>query len=199
MPIERIKLTPNSMLIKSAAGNVVFDTVNNKYIKTAAGGNLLVNKQVATPFYYTSLGVVYSPNINGYIMKSIARDSMAGGAQVSFRYPEWVGGFTVATDDRPPQGGGRAAGLTITDTYGIKVYVNGGFIGYTYIGGLDIVSITCNPGDVITVGGIDRFNSSLALLEVNTGTFNNNYVSTMRVHFFAYQNSGTSLPLKVTV
>jgi hypothetical protein len=199
MPIERIKLTPNSMVIKSASGNVVFDTVNNKYIKTAAGGNLLVNKQVATPFYYTSNSVVAAPIINGAIMKSIVvSQSLAGGAQLSFRYPEWTGGFTMATDDRIVPVG-RAAGLTSSDTYGIKVYINGAYIGYIFVGGIDITTNTCNPGDLITVGGVDRFDSTYTnLLETNTSSFNTTLTTSTRVHFFAYQNSGTSLPLTVT-
>jgi hypothetical protein len=196
MPVERIKLTPNSMVVKSASGNVVFDT-QNKYIKTAAGGNLLVNKQVATPFYYTAGGVVSSPIINGAIMKSVSRDSMLAGAQVSFRYPEWTGGFTMCTDDRPPPPG-RAAGLTTDDMFGIKVYLNSSFLTHIFVGGIDVISVTCNSGDLITVGGIDRFSGTGVLEEVNTSSFNYTFISAMRVHFFAYQSSGTSLPLAVT-
>jgi hypothetical protein len=218
MTVERIKLTPDRMIVKSAAGNSVFDT-QNKYIKTAASGNLFVNKQIVTPLYYTIDGVVKAPLINGAHLRTIYQTDMLSGAQVSFKYPEFSGKLSIVPYIQNSGGGSQLAFVAL---YRAKITVNGQNL---VVGGTDFPGVAWrsilfrdsggtvvtpalrntdevvpdgifNPGDTIVVGGVDA-------IDPNTGAVATANVTQIfglfSLGFFAYQTSGTTLPLQVTV
>ncbi len=215
MTVERVSVTPDRMIVRSASGNSVFDTAN-KYIKTAAAGNLFVNKQVATPLYYTNNSTVFAPIINGAHLRTVGTTEISSGAQVSFKYPEFTGKLSIVPILDVTGGAGAIA---VNLIFRIRVYINGSnmvvggtsFPGVSYrfvlfsggggltvpVGrtGVEVVPDNIfNAGDTITVGGVDQLDYNLNVV----GT-NKSQVPYYSLGFFAYQDSGTNLPLQVTV
>lgn len=216
MTVERVNITPTRMIVRSGSGNAVFDT-QNKYIKTAAAGNLFVNKQVPTPLYYTLSQAVKTPIINGAHLRTVSKTEILSGAQVSFKYPEFSGKLALVPYIDDSQAGTQPMANLL---YRIKVNVNGQNLvvggvateGICYRamlfrdGGGIVVPVlrstdelvpddVFSPGDIITVGGIDQLNTSGVTVNVNVASTLGGY----SVGFFAYQESGTILPLQVTV
>jgi hypothetical protein len=206
--VERVRITPFEMIVRRANGSEAFNT-GNRYIKTDAYGNMRLNRQLSSVYFYTENDVVTAPQIQGALIHNFPFSSVASGGQTSVIYPEFTGKLSVVVSGfnelGGPPSGAASPGLKVIKNGTLVTEVRFAFL-FSQQGGGGVavrpaaveVPGDFSPGDTVTFGGVSVYHtSSGALIQTDSSGFPGS--EAVRFAAFAYESASVSVPLSVTV